>query len=64
MTQGYFLLEEKIGEDYLDRNFLRQSMIFERDLYDNKVFIDAVYKQKEMEFFSQKKKIKLLMVYI
>ena len=59
MTQDIFLLEEKIGEDYLDRNFLRQSMIFERDLYDNKVFIDAVYKQRN-GIFSQKEKDKVI----
>ena len=58
-TQDIFLLEEKIGEDYLDRNFLRQSMIFERDLYDNKTFIDAVYKQRN-GIFSQKEKDKVV----
>jgi hypothetical protein len=41
-----YLLEEKIGEDFLDKNYLRQSVIFERDLHDNNEFIKTIFEQR------------------
>ena len=45
-SKKIFLLEEKIGEDFLDKNFLRQSIIFERNLYDNNEYFDILYKER------------------
>lgn len=41
-----YLLEEKIGEDFLDKNYLRQSVIFERDLHDNDEFIKTIFETR------------------
>jgi hypothetical protein len=42
--QNIFLIVEKFDSDYLDRNFLRQSTIFERDLHQGKENKKIIYK--------------------
>ena len=51
-----FVLEEKIGEDFLDRNNLRQSVIFERDLFSTKKFTKTIFEQRNKIISEEKAK--------
>ena len=51
-----FVLEEKIGEDFLDRNNLRQSVIFERDLFSTKKFSKTIFEHRNKIISEEKKK--------